>query len=437
MSIKKQSISLFWFRRDLRLEDNAGLYHALKSHSPVLAIFIFDPSILRSLPKKDARVLFIHQTLVNIKKQLNKIGSDLRVESDAPLEVMQKLNLEYKIEAIYANQDYEPQALTRDDAIKSWAQSQTIQFLLYKDQVIFEKKEIVTDLQKPYTVFTPYKKKWLTALSPFYLKAYPHERYQENFIKIKTPSVMLPLEKLNFENFEFDFPKLELSKKIIKNYEMQRDFPGLQNATSHLGLHLRFGTVSIRKAVRESKDLSAVWLSELVWREFFMQILWNFPHVVKGSFRPEYEKVAWRENNEEFEKWKWGLTGYPMVDAGQRELNATGFMHNRARMVTASFLTKHLLMHWSKGEAYFAQKLLDYDLSSNNGNWQWAAGTGCDAAPYFRIFNPTSQLERFDKGLDYIKKWVPEYGTDLYPQPMVDHTFARDRALAEFKKALK
>ncbi|MBC7742224.1 MAG: deoxyribodipyrimidine photo-lyase [Bdellovibrionaceae bacterium] len=437
MNEKRKSVTLFWFRRDLRLDDNAGLYHALKNHAGVLPLFIFDTTILGLLPKIDARVQFIHQTVADLKSQLNELGSDLRVEQGVPLDIFKKLNTEFNLEAIYANQDYEPQAQRRDDALQVWAQKNLIQFLLYKDQVIFEKKEIVTDMQRPYTVYTPYKKKWLAALSPFYLKSYPNKKYQQSYLKIKNPSSLITLKQLGFSESDHEIPSSKLSKAVLKNYAEQRDFPGIENATSRLGIHLRFGTVSIRKLVRDCKDLSAVWLSELIWREFFMQIIWNFPHVSEGSFRPDYEKVAWRNDKAEFEKWKLGQTGYPMVDAGLRELNATGFMHNRARMVTASFLTKHLLMHWSKGADYFAEKLLDYDLAANNGNWQWAAGTGCDAAPYFRIFNPTSQLERFDKNLDYIKKWVPEFGTEAYCKPMVEHTFARERALTEFKKALK
>ncbi len=433
----KTQLTIFWFRRDLRFDDNAGLYQALKNHKHVQPLFIFDEKILKSLPKQDARVQFIYQTIQNLKHEMQQKGSDLWVKYGEPLKIFKELVLEYDVDVVYANEDYEPVALKRDESIKQELAEKLIQFLKYKDQVIFEKNEVMTDLQKPYTVYTPYKKKWLAALSPYYLKSYLNKKYQMNLNQSQESSSIPSLKDMGFESATFEYPPKEVSKKLLEEYSEKRDFPAL-SATSHLGLHLRFGTVSVRECAREAKKLKAdVWLSELIWRDFFMQILWNFPHVEKSSFRPQYETVAWRTNHEEFEKWSLGQTGYPMVDAGMRELNATGFMHNRVRMVAASFLTKHLLMHWLLGERYFAEKLLDYDLAANNGNWQWSAGTGCDAAPYFRIFNPASQLERFDKDLKYIKKWVPEYGTDRYIKPMVDHTFARDRALSEFKKALK
>ncbi len=436
MQTQKPIATLFWFRRDLRLEDNAGLYHALKNHTHVLPIFIFDINILKHLPEDDFRVLFIYRTIQDLKLKLQQIGSDLTVKYGDPFTIIQSLAAEYRLDAIYTNHDFESYGIARDEQIKKWTNENAIQFLAYKDHVIFEKKEIVTDQQKPYTVYTPYKKKWLTALSPFYLKPYPNQKYEKNYFKFKKPSPLISLKEMKFKESNFVFPTTKLTNKVLQNYAEQRDFPALM-ATSKLGLHLRFGTLSPRALVKASKSISAVWLSEIIWRDFFIQVLANFPHTEFSSFKPQFEKVAWRTNEEEFKKWSEGKTGYPMVDAGMRELNATGFMHNRVRMVTASFLTKHLLMHWKLGERYFALKLLDYDLASNNGNWQWAAGTGCDAAPYFRIFNPTSQLEKFDKGLEYVKKWVPEYGTDAYCEPMVDHTFARERALAEFKKALK
>ena len=435
MNAKQPQVTVFWFRRDLRLDDNAGLYQALKAHENVLPLFIFDRTILSLLPELDLRVNFIHQTLQVIKAELQKKGSDLFVEYGEPYEVFKKIFSIYQVNAVYTNHDYEPAAIARDKKILDLAQSKQIQFLSYKDQCIFENKEVVTDQQKVYTVYTPYKKKWIASLSPFYLKSYANEKHDANYLKVKKALPLISLAEMNFKVSDFEFPDKGLSKKMLSNYAEKRDFPAV-DATSRLGIHLRFGTLSIRGLVREAKKNSEVWLSELIWREFFMQILFHFPHVEKSSFRPQYEKIAWRNNQAEFKKWCDGETGYPMVDAGMRELNATGFMHNRVRMVAASFLTKHLLMHWYQGERYFAEKLLDYDLSANNGNWQWAAGTGCDAAPYFRIFNPTSQLERFDAELKYVKKWVSEHGTDKYPAPMVEHTFARDRALTEFKKGL-
>jgi deoxyribodipyrimidine photo-lyase len=437
MNIKKPLVTLFWFRRDLRLEDNAGLYQALKNHENVLPLFIFDPSILKSLDSNDLRVVFIHQTLLKMKKILQTKKSDLRVEYGEPLAVFKRLNEEFKLNAVYLNHDYEPSAIQRDLAVQEFCQTQQIQFLSYKDHCIFEKKEILSDQQKNYTVYTPYKKKWLASLTPYYLKAYPNHLYEGSYLVVAKGTAMISLKEMNFNDSDFIFPETELSKKMLSDYALKRDFPALEKSTSRLGLHLRFGTLSPRELAREGLKHSAIWLSELIWRDFFMQIIWHFPHVENLSFRPQFEKVAWRNEPQEFKKWCEGETGYPMVDAGMRELNQTGHMHNRVRMVAASFLTKHLLMHWHLGERYFAKKLLDYDLSANNGNWQWAAGTGCDAAPYFRIFNPTTQLEKFDPDLKYIKKWIPEFGTAKYNQPMVDHTFARERALTEFKKALK
>ncbi|MES2803169.1 MAG: deoxyribodipyrimidine photo-lyase [Bdellovibrionota bacterium] len=430
-----KTYTLFWFRRDLRLFDNAGLFHALKHEINVLPIFIFDEEILKKLPETDLRVQFIHETITTLKHELQKMKCDLLVEFGSPVEVYKKLLATYQVKAIYTNHDYEPYARTRDEKIAKLCAKEKIEFKTFKDQVIFEKNEVVTDQENPYTVYTPYKKKWLNALSSFYLKPYPVELYEMNYTKIK-PTPMPSLKQLGFKEQNFIFPETSVSASILKNYAKTRDFPALDNGTSLLGLHLRFGTVSVRELAREGKKFSDVWLSELVWRDFFMQILWHFPHVEKQSFRPQYDKIAWRSEKSELDLWKNGMTGYPMVDAGMRELNATGHMHNRVRMVTASFLTKHLLHYWHEGERYFAEKLLDFDLSANNGNWQWAAGTGCDAAPYFRIFNPESQVERFDPKFEYVKKWVPEFGTAKYVKPMVEHKFARERALTEFKKGL-
>lgn len=430
-----KTYTLFWFRRDLRLFDNAGLWHALKHESNVLPVFIFDQEILKKLSENDLRVQFIHQTVTTLKKELQKKKCDLIVEHGSSIEVFEKLLETYQVKAIYTNHDYEPYARTRDEKIAKLCAKNKIEFKTFKDQVIFEKNEIITDQENPYTVYTPYKKKWLKAISPFYLKSYPVEIYESNYAKIK-PTNMPSLKQLGFKEQKNIFPESSVQASVLKNYAKTRDLPALESGTSHLGLHLRFGTVSVRELARKGKKLSDVWLSELIWREFFMQVLWHFPHVEKQSFRPQYDKVAWRTNKSELDRWKNGQTGYPMVDAGMRELNATGHMHNRVRMVTASFLTKHLLHYWLEGERYFAEKLLDYDLAANNGNWQWAAGTGCDAAPYFRIFNPESQLERFDPKIEYIKKWIPEFGTAKYVKPMVEHKFARERALAEFKKGL-
>jgi deoxyribodipyrimidine photo-lyase len=428
-------VTVFWFRRDLRLYDNAGLFEALKQSQNILPLFIFDSEILSNLGSDDPRVPFIHQTVLDLKSELNRKQSDLLIMYGKPLEVFKKIKNLYKINSIYLNHDYEPAAIQRDLAVLNWANAERIEFKTFKDHVIFEKNEIQTDQGKPYTVYTHYKKKWLANLTPFYLKSYPVELYETHFYKFKASEPAPTLKKLGFSVSEFKYPAITVSTKILKNYATLRDFPALDQ-TSKLGLHLRFGTVSPRELAREGQKYSDVWLSELIWRDFFTQVLFHNPHVVQQSFRIEYERIQWRNNADDFDRWKNGQTGYPMVDAGMRELNATGHMHNRVRMVTASFLTKHLLMHWRHGERYFASKLLDYDLAANNGNWQWAAGTGCDAAPYFRVFNPSTQLQKFDKNLDYVKKWIPEFGTEKYIGEMVEHVYARNRALEGFKKGL-
>ncbi len=437
-------IKLFWFRRDLRLNDNAGLYEALKSGTGIQPLFIFDSDILSELNNpSDARVLFIFEQIVRLKSELQKLGSDLWVYYGKPFEVMAKIFREKKIEAVYSNHDYEPAAISRDLKIQNLCHDLKIQFESFKDQVIFEKNEILTEARKTYSVYTPYKKKWLAKLNNSHYKAYPTEDYFENFnpdsgATSNAPSNPLPtLKEMGFVRAEFHlYPKSMVSNSLLKKYSEQRDFPAIAG-TSRLGLHLRFGTVSIRELTAKAHATSDVWLSELIWRDFFMQVLFHYPYVVNASFRPEYDKIQWRNDPAEFKKWSAGQTGYPMVDAGMRELNQTGFMHNRVRMVTASFLCKHLLTYWYHGERYFASRLLDYDLASNNGNWQWSAGSGCDAAPYFRVFNPEIQLKRFDPQLEYVRKWVPEFGTAQYPKPMVEHAFARDRAIATYSTALK
>lgn len=439
MSQSKQPPKLFWFRRDLRLNDNAGLYEALvhAKAGPVQPIFIFDSNILDKLKNpQDKRMPFLHERISQLKKDLQAEGSDLWVFHGDPEKIFSQLIAEHHISSIFVNHDYEPSAIARDEKIKKLSEKKGVEFHSFKDQVIFEKDEVLSGQLKPYTVYTPYKKKWLESLSPFYLKSYPTEKYLKNLAKKSKSPLMPSLKDLGFEKLNLEYPSLKPPLKIIDHYEKTRDFPA-QKGTSHLGLHLRFGTLSPRELVRLAKKHNATYLSELIWREFFMQILFHFPHVEKASFRPQYDKVEWLDSKSDFERWSQGETGYPLVDAGMRELNETGYMHNRVRMITASFLTKHLLQYWLKGERYFARELLDYDLSANNGNWQWAAGTGCDAAPYFRVFNPQTQLEKFDPDMEYVKKWVPEFGTAKYAKPMVEHAFARDRALRAFAKALK
>ncbi len=420
--------TIVWLRRDLRLHDNAALYHALKENKDVLLLFIFDTNILDKLDdKNDARVSFIYESLSHLKSELENLGSSLQVYHGKPVDIFKKI----KPKKIYTNHDYEQYAIKRDQAVSEIA---GVSFHSFKDQVIFEKNEVVKDDGTPYTVFTPYSRKWKSKLNKFYTKSYPTEKYLYNLVKTK-PFDFPSLESLGFKKSTIAFPPRLIRQEIINKYNKQRDFPGI-NGTSRLGVHLRFGTLSIRDLVRLAQKKNEVWLNELIWREFYQMILSNFPHVETGSFKPAYDQIRWRNNPEEFDLWCKGQTGYPIVDAGMRELSTTGFMHNRVRMITASFLTKHLLIDWRWGEAWFATKLLDFDLASNNGGWQWAAGSGCDAAPYFRVFNPALQTDKFDPDNVYIKKWVPELGTDRYPKPIVEHTFARNRAIEAYRKAL-
>lgn len=434
MSGMKQ-VSVFWFRRDLRTEDNAGLYHALSSGWPVLPVFIFDTDILGKLEEKaDRRVTFILAALEELNKKLIDAGSTLKIYHGTPRETFIKILDKYEVKALYANADYEPYATARDSSVISHLHSMGVPAHFYKDQVIFEKKEITKSDATPYTVFTPYSRAWKRELTVNNTRPFPSESLAGNFLKM-TPAGVPAAEDLGFVTTPAVSPEPVINTDIIRNYHLTRDFPSLEG-TTRLGVHLRFGTVSIRRLVSTAIDLNETWLNELIWREFFMMILWNFPRVADNSFKRKYDDISWRNNEEEFDKWCTGKTGYPVVDAGMHELNATGFMHNRVRMITASFLTKHLLVDWRWGEAYFAQKLLDYELSSNNGNWQWAAGTGCDAAPYFRVFNPAEQTRKFDPDMKYIRKWVPELNTFSYPEPIVDHAMARKRALEVYAAGL-
>lgn len=432
-----QPINIFWFRRDLRLNDNAGFYYSLKDTNPVLPIFIFDKNILDQLEEKsDSRVEFILDTIKEMHDKLKQHDSTIEVFYDYPDKVFKELIKKYTIEKVYTNHDYEPYAKERDNEVQSILNKAGLSFHTYKDQVILEKDEVVKDDGSPYVVFTPYSKKWRATINDFFLESYPGKKYFRNLFECP-PSKIPSLKSMGFEEGEFEIPPKNPSSGLIKKYKDQRDYPGIEG-TSRIGIHLRFGTVSIRELMREAMKLSDVYVNELIWREFYQMILWHFPHVGKGkAFRREFDDIQWRNNEEEFDKWCKGETGYPLVDAGMRQLNKTGFMHNRVRMVTASFLSKHLLIDWRWGEAYFAQKLLDYDLASNNGGWQWAAGSGCDAAPYFRVFNPTLQAKKFDPDLKYIRKWVPEFEDFSYPSPVVEHEFARKRCLEAYTKAVK
>ncbi len=429
-------INVFWLRRDLRLEDNTGLLHALKQGLPVLPIFIFDKLILDKLENKaDARVQFIHDCITDMQTKLKPLGSSLFVINDSPKAAFTKLLAKYDIENVYANNDYELYAKNRDEEIAALLKQKNIGFHKYKDHVIFEKDEVTKDDGKPYTVFTPYSRKWKARLTENDLEIKNTEKYFNNFHQIKTITIPT-LEEMGFVKTNTAYPPKTMEAELVKKYAAQRDIPGIVG-TSHLGLHLRFGTISIRRLAKYSQKVSETFLNELIWRDFYHMITWHFPHVCASkTFKPQYDNIVWRNDAEAYQKWCDGQTGYPIVDAGMRELNATGFMHNRVRMIVASFLCKHLLLDWRLGEAYFAQKLLDFDFAANNGGWQWAAGSGCDAAPYFRIFNPYLQTKKFDPDLVYIKKWVPELNELTYPKPIVEHTMARDRCLAVYKEGL-
>lgn len=425
-----RSTALFWFRRDLRLTDNAGLFHALSKNDHVLPVFIFDTQILDKLDNKaDRRVEFIYQTLLQLKAELEEIGSSLLILHGNPIEIFKELNPK----AVYTNHDYEPYARERDSQVEKILSNKKIDFNTFKDHVIFDREEVIKDDGTPYTIFTPYSKKWKAKLKPLYIKSYPVEKYYGSLKKIN-PLPVPTLAELGFEFTRTSFPERVIKSSIIDKYHEQRNFPAFQS-TTRLSVHLRFGTISIRKLVQLALKKNETWLNELIWRDFYHMILYHFPSVEK-AFKPSYDRVLWRNDPNEFKAWCEGKTGYPIVDAGMRELNATGFMHNRVRMIVASFLTKHLLIDWRWGEAYFAEKLLDFDLAANNGGWQWASGSGCDAAPYFRVFNPYLQTEKFDPDQKYIKQWVPELNTSEYPAPIVDHILARDRVLKAYKEAL-
>ncbi len=429
-----EKISLFWFRRDLRLADNTALYYALQQEKNVLPIFIFDENILGKLEdKSDARVAFIHAQLLEISSELEKKGSSLFVHYGKPEEAFKLILAKYQVDSVYTNRDYEPYAKERDKAIEQLLASHQASFYTFKDQVIFEPGEILNGSGEFYKVFTPFSRVWLEKYKQTNVQEIGNPLWKNLF---QTKALPVPsLEEMGFMPSSITIPPKSADEELIAHYDEKRNFPAIKG-TSRIGIHLRFGTISIRKLAKKAASLNATFLNELIWREFYMMILAFNPQVVDRAFKPAYDRIPWRNDEKDFEAWCQGLTGYPIVDAGMRELNATGFMHNRVRMIVASFLTKHLLIDWRWGEAYFAKKLLDFELASNNGGWQWAAGTGTDAQPYFRVFNPSSQTEKFDKDLKYIKKWIPELDTEKYPKPIVDHKFARQRAIDTYKEAL-
>tara|TARA_B100000085_G_scaffold206572_1_gene190258 strand:- start:20 stop:1318 length:1299 start_codon:yes stop_codon:yes gene_type:complete len=430
----EENFSVFWFRRDLRLDDNLGLNAALSSGLKVIPIFIFDTEIINKLEKNDLRIKMIHAALVKLNDAMLGNRCNVGMYLGNPKAVFESLLKKYKIKSVYTNRDYEPYALERDKSIKSFLEKKNVTYKSFKDQVIFEKDEVVKDDGNPYKVYTPYSRKWIETLNARGFETCKSETKLNSLASLELP--YLTLKEIGFDEKKFDIPLFNIDFKTIEKYEETRNFPYL-NSTSRIGAHLRFGFVSIRKLVEKAhKKSNKTYLKELIWREFFMQILWHFPYTQEKSFKPKYDRIKWLNNDEEFKKWCEGNTGYPLVDAGMRELNQTGFMHNRVRMLVGSFLCKHLLIDWRWGEKYFAKKLLDYEMSSNVGNWQWVAGCGVDASPYFRIFNPKEQIKKFDKDFKYIKKWVPEFQSSLYPKEIIDHKFARNRCLETFKAAV-
>jgi deoxyribodipyrimidine photo-lyase len=457
-------ITIFWFRRDLRLVDNRGLFKALKSSDHVLPLFVFDTDILSTLPKNDHRITFIYDSLQAMHLKLQQKGRGILVKHGRPVDIFKELINQYDIKAVYCNADHEPYGQERDEAIKRFLTSHSISFCSFLDHLIFGKSDILKSDGSPYKVFTPYSQKWRLELNSDHLKHYPSEHKLDKLYPISlifnkvlyegndftndsstsngawkdniNTATFPELKAIGFERSDMSVPGLMIDEDLIRRYDQTRDYPA-QEGTSRLGVHLRFGTAGIRDLVVKAAKWNDVFLNELIWREFYAMILWHYPDVVNNSFKVEYDRILWINNEFEFERWKMGRTGYPMVDAGMRQLDATGYMHNRLRMITASFLTKHLLIDWRLGEAYFAQQLFDYELSSNNGGWQWAAGTGCDAAPYFRIFNPIEQQKKFDPKGEFIQRWIPELHTRDYPEPVVDHKKARERCLSTYKNASK
>lgn len=433
--MEEKTINIFWFRRDLRITDNHGFYAALTAGKPVLPVFIFDAVILLDLEKDDSRVTFLLREVQKLHHLFKQRGSFFRIFHDKPLEAFRLLLVDYQIDTVFFNQDDEPYAVSRDREVTNFLASAGVKCLSFKDHVIFHRNDILNEAGKPYSVFTPYSKKWKTLLSGEHLQAYPSEKNLDCLLRTGSRCEDDPVE-IGFRPGNFPIPPSEIDPEILRNYHQKRDFPA-EEGTTRLGIHLRFGTVSIRNVTAAALAHSDTFLNELIWRDFYIDVLWHFPHVWKRSFHPAYDYIPWISPGEEFVRWCEGTTGYPMVDAGMRQLNETGYMHNRVRMVVASFLSKHLLTDWRLGEAYFAGKLLDYELASNNGGWQWAAGSGCDAVPYFRVFNPLLQQKKFDPNEIYVRRWIPEYGTARYPKPIVDHRMARERAVRIYRQALR
>lgn len=429
---KKEKVVVFWFRRDLRLEDQVGLHFALQNKYPVLPVFIFDKNILDSLPINDHRVTFIHHSLSKINQQLASFGSALKTYHDTPLNAWKVILDQYDVQEVFLNEDFEPYATERDELVKELVTNSDVEWKTYTDHVIMRPGDVLKLDDTPYLVYTPFSKLWKKKLSTDQLKEYPVSTEEKRWLQHK--GYFHSLEEMGFSESELKAPTPDIDPLLLEEYDKNRDVPAIQG-TTRISTELRFGLASIRKMVKMAKKENGSWLNELIWREFFIHILYFYPEVVDQEFKAKYRNMFWRNDEKEFEKWKTGKTGFALVDAGMRELNNSGFMHNRVRMLVASFLTKHLMVDWRWGEAYFAEKLFDYELASNNGNWQWAAGTGVDAAPYFRVFNPIRQLERFDPNEKYVQKWIPEYGTRDYPEEMIDLKERKEECIERYKSA--
>lgn len=430
-----QETALFWFRRDLRLKDNHGLFQALKSGRPVTCIYIFDTNRLSQLEKNDARITFIHNTLSDLKKELEEYGSTLDVRFGDPVKIFPHLIRVYNFRQVFANHDYDSYSTELDHKVRNLLMEHSIKFRSFKDHVIFEKNEIIDSKNEPYVTFDPYFKKWKKSITFNKVFNYKSEFYLKNLFNM-SPIEFPTINQIGFEKSKIEFNSPSLSLSTIKNYDKTKTFPGIKNGTSRIGIHLRYGTISVRECVNFALSHNDSWLTELIWRDFYNQILFHFPHIENSSFKKSYDKIKWENNEELFQKWCEGNTGYPLVDAGMRELKNTGYMHSQIRIIVSSFLCKNLRIDWRWGERYFSKHLLDFDLASNIGGWQGAAGSGVESTPYFQVSNPLKQTHSFDPQLTYIKKWVPEFKNPDYPKPIVDFIESREICFKMYKKAI-
>jgi len=428
------NLSVFWFRRDLRLHDNHGFFQALDKSKSVLPIFIFDINILKDLNQNDRRVSLLFDRLMELNKELAKQSKKIHVYYGDPELILNELHEKIPFDALFANTDYEPYATKRDRTINNSLGKKYVKFLSFKDQVIFEKDEILSNEGKIYSVYTYYMKKWKSLFNNSMTDSYPSHKLLHKCITSDAIKCVHFLDEIGFEYSKYILYNPNLTQISLNKYEESRDNPNV-NGTSNASVHLRFGFLSIREVVKIALQYSEIFLNELIWRSFFSQILWNYPRVVDSCFKVKYNNLEWNSNDLLF-KWQKGQTGFHIVDAGMRQLIETGYMHNRVRMIAASFLVKNLGIDWRLGEAYFASKLMDFDLASNNGNWQWVAGTGCDASPYFRVFNPNTQRERYDPNFKYCAKWINELEENgIYRVPkIVDAKQSRLEAIDRYKR---